>query len=256
MIAACQRNQKPVLLASDGNIDAFGIIAVMRILAVDTSSERGSVCVMEDDEVLGEIRLKRSVQHSDRLFRSVDFLFRYVSFGLSEIDLFVAARGPGSFTGLRVGLAAMEAFAATNGRPAVGVSTLEALAWRTNVLETWIAPVIDARRGEVYGGLYRRESGTLTEIRPPAVMAPEQWFASLPNSEIVFCGDGALRYRDLIRQTSWSVSETDLYLATTLGQLAVLPNCGPLSPLYVRRTEAEMARERQHESLASSNPKS
>src|SRR6476619_470279 len=130
----------------------------MRILAVDTSSERGSVCVMEDGEALGEIRLKRSIQHSDRLFRSVDFLFRYVGFDLKEIDLFVAARGPGSFTGLRVGLAAMEAFAATHEKPAVGVSTLEALAWRSGVVGKWIAPVIDARRGEVYGGLYRREA--------------------------------------------------------------------------------------------------
>jgi tRNA threonylcarbamoyladenosine biosynthesis protein TsaB len=227
----------------------------MRILAVDTSSERGSVCVMEDGEALGEIRLKRSIQHSDRLFRSVDFLFRYVSFDLKEIDLFVAARGPGSFTGLRVGLAAMEAFAATHGKPAVGVSTLEALAWRSGVVGKWIAPVIDARRGEVYGGLYRREAGTLTEIRPPDVMAPEQWFASLPNSEIVFCGDGVLRYRDLIRQTNWSTSEMDLYLATTLAQLALLPIGGPLSPLYLRRSEAEIKRERQHESLASPNPK-
>ena len=95
----------------------------------------------------------------------------------------------------------------------------------------------------------------MTEIRPPDVMAPEQWFASLPNSEIVFCGDGALRYRDLIRQTNWFVNEMDLYLATTLAELALLPTGGPLSPLYLRRSEAEVARERQHESLAGSNPK-
>ena len=92
----------------------------MRILAVDTSSERGSVCIVENREILGEVRLRRSVQHSDRLFRSVDFLFRYVPFGLADIDLFVAARGPGSFTGVRVGLAAMEAFAAAHENPERG----------------------------------------------------------------------------------------------------------------------------------------
>jgi len=227
----------------------------MRILAVDTSSERGSVCVVEDGILLGEIRLRRSVQHSDRLFLSVDFLFRYVSFGLSEIDLFVAARGPGSFTGLRVGLAAMEAFAAAHGKQGIGVSTLEALAWRCGATERWIAPVIDARRGEVYGGLYRRSGTTLSEIQPPAVMRPEEWFTSLPYSEIVFCGDGALRYREFITHEKWSVGEVDLYLATALAELALLPCSGPLSPLYVRRTEAEIARKR-HESLASPNPKS
>ena len=229
----------------------------MRILAVDTSSEWGSVCIAEDREILGEVRLRRSVQHSDRLFRSVDFLLKSVPFGLPDIDLFVAARGPGSFTGLRVGLAAMEAFAAAHGKPGAGVSTLEALAWRCGMTERWIAPVIDARRGEVYGAVYQRHSsGALIEVRPPAVMAPERWFASLPASEIVFCGDGSLRYRDLITHPGWSLSEVDLYLAAALAELAVMPNCGPLSPLYVRRTEAEINRERQHESVTSPNPKS
>src|SRR5688572_13636409 len=132
----------------------------MRILAVDTSSERGSVCVMDSGQVLGEIRLACSVQHSERLFRSVESRFDYVPFTLADIDLFVAARGPGSFTGLRLGLAAMEGFAAAHGKPGAGVSTLEALAWKSGpsgVEGRVIAPVIDARRGEVYGGLYRRE---------------------------------------------------------------------------------------------------
>ena len=227
----------------------------MRILAVDTSSERGSVCVFQDGEILGETRLRSSVQHSDRLFGSVDFLFKHVSFSLAEVDLFAAARGPGSFTGLRVGLAAMEAFAAAHGRPGVGVSTLEALAWKAGIAEVLIAPVIDARRGEVYGGLYRRRGSALSEIFPPAVMSPEQWFASLPASPIVFCGDGALRYRDFVAQADWSVCEMDLYLSGAVAQLAASPGGRPLSPLYVRRTEAEMARERQHESFTSSNPK-
>jgi tRNA threonylcarbamoyladenosine biosynthesis protein TsaB len=228
----------------------------MRILAVDTSSERGSVCLVEDGSVVGEIRLRRSVQHSDRLFRSVEFLFRYVSFGLPDIDLFVAARGPGSFTGLRVGLAAMEAFAASHGKPGAGVSTLEALAWRCGLTEKWIAPVIDARRGEVYAGLYRREGVTLHEVQLPVVMRPEEWFASLPVSEIAFCGDGALRYQQFITRAEWSIVDVDLYLASTLAELALMPGRSPLSPLYVRRTEAEVARERHHESLASPNSKS
>ena len=229
----------------------------MRILAVDTSSERGSVCIHENGEVLGEVRLRRSVQHSDRLFRSVDFLFRYVPFGLPDIDLFVAARGPGSFTGLRVGLAAMEAFAAAHDKPGAGVSTLEGLAWRCGIREKVIAPVIDARRGEVYGAIYRRDgSESLVEVQPPVVLPPEQWFGSLPDSEILFCGDGALRYSEYITRPGWTIVDVDLYLATALAELAVLFNSAPLSPLYVRRTEAEIKRERQHESVTGSNPKS
>ena len=211
---------------------------------------------MENGETLGEVRLRSSVQHSDRLFRSVDFLLTYAPFSLADVDLFAAARGPGSFTGLRVGLAAMEAFAAAHGKPGAGVSTLEALAWKAEVRDRWIAPVIDARRGEVYGALYRRVDDTVTEVRPPAVMPPADWFASMPESEaIVFCGDGVLRYRQFVSRPEWSVREMDLYLASAVAQLAGSGASGPLAPLYVRRTEAEIAQERQHESVTGSNPK-
>jgi tRNA threonylcarbamoyladenosine biosynthesis protein TsaB len=216
----------------------------MRILAVDTSSERGSVCIIDNGQVLGEIRLACSVQHSERLFRSVEYLFDYVPFTLADIDLFVAARGPGSFTGLRLGLAAMEGFAAAHGKPGAGVSTLEALAWKSGIVGEVIAPVIDARRGEVYGGLYRREGAVLTEMQPAVVMKPEDWFRSLPATPIVFCGDGAVRYREFMTHGVWSLHEMDLYLATAAARLAESPDRGPLSPLYIRRTEAEVARER------------
>src|SRR6185295_2630337 len=179
----------------------------MRILAVDTSSERGSVCIMDNGQVLGEIRLACSVQHSERLLKSIDFLFDYVEFGLAGIDLFVAARGPGSFTGLRLGLAAMEGFAAAHGKPGAGVSTLEALAWKSGVSDAVIAPVIDARRGEVYAGLYRRDGETLIEVEAAVVMKPEDWFGSLPDSQLVFCGDGARRYRELMNRDAWTFHE-------------------------------------------------
>src|SRR5215470_6099953 len=128
----------------------------MRVLAVDTSSERGSVCVADRGEVLGEIRLASSIQHSERLFRSIEFLFQYLPFRLQDIDVFAAARGPGSFTGLRVGIAAMEGFAAAHQKRSAGVTTLQALAWRTGIRDDLIAPMIDARRGDIFGALYRR----------------------------------------------------------------------------------------------------
>jgi tRNA threonylcarbamoyladenosine biosynthesis protein TsaB len=228
----------------------------VRILAVDTSSERGSVCIFQDGEVLGFVGLACSIQHSERLFRSVDFLLDYVPFGLADIDLFAAARGPGSFTGLRIGLAAMEGFAAANGRPGAGVSTLEALAWKTGVTDSLIAPVIDARRGEVYGALYRKTGGTLVEERAASVMAPDQWFASLPELPIEFCGDGAWRYSTLISRPNWSLRSMDSYLAASVAELAAKANCGPLEPLYVRRPDAEVTKDRHHESLAGPNTKS
>src|SRR5947208_2177542 len=124
----------------------------MNILAVDTSSERGSVCITSDGAVMGEVRLASSGLQAEQLFRSVEFLLQSVPVTLTDIDLFVAGRGPGSFTGLRVGLAAMEGFAAANQKRGAGISTLEALAWKTGIENDLIAPTIDARRGEVYGG--------------------------------------------------------------------------------------------------------
>jgi tRNA threonylcarbamoyladenosine biosynthesis protein TsaB len=220
----------------------------MRVLAVDTSSERGSVCVADRGEVLGEIRLASSIQHSERHFRSIEFLFQYLSFSLEDIDIFAAARGPGSFTGLRIGIAAMEGFVAAHHKRGAGITTLQALAWRTGVSDALIAPMIDARRGDIYGAVYRRARNvdgfdTLIEERPPVVLKPAEWLAVLPHEPLIFCGDGAVRYRPMLEQGQWRIQSIDLYLASTIAELAVDPNAPPLGPLYVRKPDAEIARE-------------
>lgn len=227
----------------------------MRILAVDTSSERGSVCIAQSGEILGEVRLSSSIQHSERLFGSIEFLFRYLPFQLKDIELFVSARGPGSFTGLRVGLAATEGFAAAFRARKAGVSTLEAVAWNAGATDALIAPTIDARRGEVYGASYRRVGNELIEQHAPVVLKPAAWLASLPKEPIVFCGDGAISYREMIEEHSaWNVRDIDLYLARAMAEIAWSHGGGPMQPLYVRKTDAEIARERLHESIGSPHP--
>jgi tRNA threonylcarbamoyladenosine biosynthesis protein TsaB len=226
----------------------------MRILAVDTSSARGSVCIAENGELLGEIRLASSIQYSERLFLSIEFLLQFVPFKLADIDVFAAACGPGSFTGLRIGLAAMEGFVAAHGKRGAGISTLEALAWKTGITDGLIAPTIDARRGEVYGGLYRCRGDDLVEEREPVVVKPSDWFSSLPESRLAFCGDGADQYRETIEfKPGWVIHKTDPYLAGTIAELARNSSAGPLEPLYVRKTDAEIKREQRHESSAGPN---
>ena len=220
----------------------------MRVLAVDTSSEYGSVSVTDRGEVVGEIRLASSIQHSERLFHSIEFLFHCLPFQLHDIDIFAAACGPGSFTGLRVGIAAMEGFAAANSKRAAGVTTLEALAWKTGIRDIAIAPMIDARRGDIYGAIYRRNNtngrgDTLIEEQRPVVLKPAQWVASLPRQPLIFCGDGAIRYRSLLEEAEWRIHSMDLYLAGTVAELATAASSGPLSPVYVRKPDAEIARE-------------
>jgi tRNA threonylcarbamoyladenosine biosynthesis protein TsaB len=220
----------------------------MRVLAVDTSSERGSICVADHGEVLGEVRLASSIQHSERLFRSIEFLFQYLPFRLEDIDVFAAARGPGSFTGLRVGIAAMEGFAAAHQKRSAGITTLQALAWKTGVSNALIAPMIDARRGDIYGAVYRRMRtaeafDTLIEEQRPVVLKPAEWLAILPQEPLIFCGDGALRYRSLLERAIWRIETIDLYLASIVAELAGHSDAGPLVPLYVRKPDAEIARE-------------
>jgi tRNA threonylcarbamoyladenosine biosynthesis protein TsaB len=216
----------------------------MRILAADTSSQHGSVCVVDDRELLGEVRLTSSMQHSEHFFRAVEFLFQHIPLRLADIDLFAAARGPGSFTGLRVGLAAMNGFAAAHGKPGAGVTTLEALAWKTGIEGALVVPTIDARRGEIYGAVYRRSGESFIEEQSAVVLKPAEWFASLPRLPLVFCGDAAIRHRQEIEaHHGWTVHPTDLYIASTIAELAGTPKRGPLEPLYVRKTDAEIARE-------------
>ena len=220
----------------------------MRVLAVDTSSEYGSVSATDGGEVIGEIRLASSIQHSERLFHSIEFLLRYLPFRLHDIDIFAAACGPGSFTGLRIGIAAMEGFAAANGKRGTGVTTLRALAWKTGLRDVPIATMIDARRGDIYGAVYRRintngRSDTLIEEKPPLVLKPDEWLASLPGQPLVFCGDGAVRYQSLLQEREWRIHSMDLYLAGTVAELATTPSSGSLSPVYVRKPHAEIARE-------------
>ena len=216
----------------------------MRILAADTSSRHGSLCVVDGQELIGEVRLASLMQHSEHFFRAVEFLLQHIPFQLADIDLFVAARGPGSFTGLRVGLAAMNGFAAAHGKPGAGITTLEALAWKTGIEGALVVPTTDARRGEIYGAVYRRAGETLIEEQSAVVLKPAEWFASLPRQPLVFCGDAAIRYRPEIEaQRGWTVHPLDLYVASTIAELAGTPNRGPLEPLYVRKTDAEIARE-------------
>jgi tRNA threonylcarbamoyladenosine biosynthesis protein TsaB len=230
----------------------------MRVLAVDTSSDRGSVCVADGGEIVGEIRLASSVQHSERLFLCIEFLLNQSPFRLSDVDLFVASRGPGSFTGLRVGLAAMEGFAAAHHKPAAGISSFEAVAWKSGIRDELVASTIDARRGEVYGALYRRIGDQLIEERVGAVMPPADWFASLPPEGGYVCGDGAEKHREYLKTPGWKLHRMDLYLAGSIAELAETANRGPLEPLYVRKTDAELTRERRnnHESVTGPNPKS
>jgi tRNA threonylcarbamoyladenosine biosynthesis protein TsaB len=129
------------------------------ILALDTSSPSGSLAFLRDDSVLGVVATASSEIYSSRVFRHLDFLLAELSLRLEDFDLFAVAAGPGSFTGLRVGLTAVKGWAEVFGKPIAAVSALESVAAQSRSRAAMIVPVMDARRNELYWAFYsQRES--------------------------------------------------------------------------------------------------
>lgn len=178
----------------------------MKILAIDTSTLTGSVALMKDGDVVGEMTLSVSAKHSERLLPAVDRLLSDAGESLEAIDLFATSVGPGSFTGLRIAIATVQAFCLAHQRPFFGISTLQALACNGGLFSGLVIPLLDARRGEVYAGIYR-VNGT----RPPQIigeelaLTPEQLVETLqePNlarSNILLVGEGSRVYREKLNQ--------------------------------------------------------
>ncbi len=128
----------------------------MLTLALDTSSPAGSLAVLRDEKVIGTVSTWTDEIYSSRMFRHLEFLLKELSLGLEQFDLFAVAAGPGSFTGLRVGLAAVKGWSEVYGKPIAAVSGLEAVAAQSHSSSYWVVPALDAHRGQIYFGMYRR----------------------------------------------------------------------------------------------------
>lgn len=130
----------------------------MLILAFDTTRERGGAGIFRGAECLASVDIEGPARYSVTLFQNVERLLAQTRLDFSQIELYAVANGPGSFTGIRVGVAAAQGWATTFGRPVCGVSVLAAMAETARPETEWAAPILDARRGELYLGLYHRTS--------------------------------------------------------------------------------------------------
>jgi tRNA threonylcarbamoyladenosine biosynthesis protein TsaB len=149
------------------------------ILSLDTSSPSGSVAVLRDQALIGVISTRGEENYSSRMFRHLEFLLNDLALKLEQFDLFAVSAGPGSFTGLRVGLTAAKGWAEVYKKPVVGVSALEAVAIQCRGLTTAVVPLLDARRGQVYFGVYRRTDGGLRLDGDEFVVTPGEFAAKL-----------------------------------------------------------------------------
>jgi tRNA threonylcarbamoyladenosine biosynthesis protein TsaB len=232
----------------------------MKVLALDTTTRAGSVAVVEDDRVIDERPGDEAHTHAERLPGEILMIAAANQVALASIDLFAVASGPGSFTGLRIGIATIQGFAFVHGRSMVGVSALEALAQCASVGLSVGAPVaawMDAYRRDVFAALYRVtdapvfDPDRLVELDPPSVDSPSatwtRWSNEFDRPSVVI-GDGAVLYETLV--TPARVMRPPL-LAGAIGRLAVsymrrggAVHPSAVHPLYVRRPDAEIAREK------------
>jgi tRNA threonylcarbamoyladenosine biosynthesis protein TsaB len=236
---------------------------VTLILALDTSSASGSAALVRDGAIVAERDGDGARRHGERLPRELMTVLDEAAVSLRQIDQFAVVIGPGSFTGLRVGIATIQGLAMARRKLVTPVSAFEALASAASTTpaldprsSTVIAVWIDARRGEVFATLY--DADGRTTIEPPSSMTPEAtldaWTRALERAGGVrFAGDGAVRYAGIIRarlgdraaipERAWPLAGRIGVIAAAHPARAVAPHA--LVPLYVRRSDAELARDRR-----------
>ncbi len=230
----------------------------MKVLGIDTSTASGSVGLIEDEETISEYLLNIPVTHSERLLGAIDFVLREARCRMEQVEGWVIALGPGSFTGLRIGVSTVKGLAFATGKPVAGVSTLDVLASQIAPTSYLICPILDARKKEVYTGFYRyREDVSPTRQSEYQAISPENLVSQI-KEQTIFVGDGVRTYGDFIRNR--------------LGSLAIFPsspfhvphgsmvaklgmnllkkgehlNLPAFSPLYIRPSEAEMKWQETH----------
>lgn len=174
----------------------------MRLLAIDTTTEKGGVAVGQDGELEGMVCLSTPLRYSETLLPALEFLLQTLDGTLEEVGLLVVASGPGSFTGVRIGLAVAKALGQSRDIPGLTISTLEALSFSLSEYRHRVAVLLDAGRSEVYAGLYEWREGGSRALLPECVGEPGSWLSKIPQDpNLLIAGSGAAVYSDLARRT-------------------------------------------------------
>ena len=241
-------------LAFDGGLPSFwmtvGGVCSLRVLSIDTSTSAGSILLSQDERVLGEVNIDSNQTHSSRLLSGIDYLLKSTGVELKDLDGLAVINGPGSFTGLRIGLSVVKALAESSGKPVIPVTAFDAWAEKLHEHQGNIIPFLDARRGEVYACGFQRCGRSLIETIPATVDKPDRVLARIAVEEAWFAGEGALQYCSLIHESShprWKVVETDWFLGRPLARLAFrraqqqqFTSARDLQAFYIRKSDAEL----------------
>ena len=225
------------------------------ILAFETSAKAASVALMEQGKLLGESYQNTGLTHSQTLMSMAEDLLKNCGKTVQDVTAVAVAKGPGSFTGVRIGVAAAKGFAWGGGIPCYGVSTLEAMAVGLGVHDGYVVPTMDARRDQTYTAIFRADSGKLTRILDDSAISFAELGEKLKNCEkpIFLVGDGGiLCYNTLQKEVSGLVLPPEHRLHQRAGGVALVaermlaegcPGDGAsLTPNYLRVSQAERER--------------
>lgn len=228
----------------------------MKILAVETSTLFGGIAIIDDmSGLLIEIRLNIETTYSERLMVQIDHALKLTGLSPSEIDAFAVTIGPGSFTGLRIGLSTIKGFSYATKKPILTIPTLDSLAWHFPFSEIPVCPLLDARKQEVYAGLFRWDrNGFKKEIAetslPIKVLADQ--ILSLHRGKVLFTGEGSLLYKESILNymegsaifaPAEKIAPSPAVVASLAMKKAFAGDYSEpmtLVPRYIRKSEAEI----------------
>jgi tRNA threonylcarbamoyladenosine biosynthesis protein TsaB len=222
----------------------------MYTLAFDTSSKTVAVSILHDDNILYDDIINNGLNHSETLMPAIHHALKQAGIKIANIDLFACTLGPGSFTGLRIGVSTLKGFVLATGKPAVGVSSLAVLALNIENSSQIICPVIDAGRGQVYIASYHfNNKGILVQVGQEKAVSPDEILLE-NNQDMIFVGDGIIKYAGIIEKKNKHIeiasSSLQYIRASAVGILGrkkyehrEVLDSATFVPFYLRSVEAQ-----------------
>jgi len=223
----------------------------LKVLAIETSTMAGSVALVDGDELVSEYLLNIDITHSERLLLAIDCVTQDSKISIDKVDGFAVSVGPGSFTGLRIGVSTIKGLAYAANKPVVGISTLDALAENISFTDYLTCPILDARKKQVYTALYNRDAkNRLIKLTPDLVIDPRELLKKI-QEKVVFLGDAIKVYHTLIKEVLRDMAffaplNLRLPRAANIAKLSLdqfkknnTLDLNTFTPSYVRLSEAE-----------------
>lgn len=224
----------------------------MKILSLDSATECATAAILDDNKLLGEVVINHKKQHSVIMMPMIDSLIKSCGLTIADIDGYAISNGPGSFTGLRIGMSTIKGLVQATKKPFVAISSLDGLANNLFNVQGIICPVIDALRGNVYTNFYRFEDGKLVTLEEDQLLSIDEVIEKCSSFEenVTFIGDGTYKFAakltEALPKALIAPSHLNLAKASSIGLLGYLKlsqgqshNVLSSAPVYLRKCQAE-----------------